>query len=128
MFRRKTFWGFALAASLALCAAPAFASEKFVDSKDAKEKDEPQKFLKDYDKLTKGKDADWVYFPNGSLKSFHTVTVKDTPQARGMLHAVRHLVELKIDPNRSYVRHAGTDLLEPNGVQGLTLTPGSSNN
>jgi large subunit ribosomal protein L30 len=22
----------------------------------------------------------------------HTVTVKDTPQARGMLHAVRHLI------------------------------------
>jgi large subunit ribosomal protein L30 len=25
----------------------------------------------------------------------HTVEVKDTPQARGMLHAVRHLVEVK---------------------------------
>ncbi|HEX2016408.1 MAG TPA: 50S ribosomal protein L30 [Solirubrobacteraceae bacterium] len=24
----------------------------------------------------------------------HTVTVADTPQARGMLHAVRHLVEI----------------------------------
>ena len=24
----------------------------------------------------------------------HTVTVKDTPQARGMLHAVRHLVSV----------------------------------
>ncbi|MCA1646036.1 MAG: YidC/Oxa1 family membrane protein insertase [Chloroflexi bacterium] len=35
-------------------------------------------------------------------------------------------VDLKIDPDRSYVRHAGTDLLEPNGVQGLTLTPGSN--
>ena len=27
----------------------------------------------------------------------HTVTVTDTPQARGMLHAVRHLVEVKED-------------------------------
>jgi large subunit ribosomal protein L30 len=25
----------------------------------------------------------------------HTVTVRDTPQARGMLHAVRHLIEVK---------------------------------
>ena len=25
----------------------------------------------------------------------HTVEVRDTPQARGMLHAVRHLVEVK---------------------------------
>jgi hypothetical protein len=37
-------------------------------------------------------------------------------------------VDLKIDPSRSYVKHAGTDLLEPNGVQGLTLTAGSSAN
>jgi large subunit ribosomal protein L30 len=25
----------------------------------------------------------------------HTVAVSDTPQARGMLHAIRHLVEVK---------------------------------
>ena len=25
----------------------------------------------------------------------HTVAVKDSPQARGMLHAVRHLVEVR---------------------------------
>jgi large subunit ribosomal protein L30 len=25
----------------------------------------------------------------------HTVSVKDSPQARGMLHAVRHLVEVQ---------------------------------
>ena len=28
----------------------------------------------------------------------HTVSVKDTEQARGMLHAVRHLVEVKQAP------------------------------
>jgi large subunit ribosomal protein L30 len=27
----------------------------------------------------------------------HTVQVKDTEQARGMLHAVRHLIEVKED-------------------------------
>jgi hypothetical protein len=70
----------ALASVLMLSARPVEASKggkTFLDSDDAKEKDEPQKFLKDYDKLTKGKDADWVYFPNGSLKSYRTVTVKE---------------------------------------------------
>ena len=69
----------ALAFVLVLSARPAEASKgkTFLDSDDAKEKDEPQKYLKDYDKLTKGKDADWVYFPNGSLKSYRTVTVKE---------------------------------------------------
>ena len=31
----------------------------------------------------------------GLGKIGRTVTVKDTPQARGMLHRVRHLVEVK---------------------------------
>ena len=30
----------------------------------------------------------------------HTVTVKDTPQARGMLHAVRHLVSVSSEEER----------------------------
>ena len=45
-----------------------YAQKSFLSSDDAKEKDEPQKFLPDYDKLVKGKDADWVYFPDGALK------------------------------------------------------------
>jgi hypothetical protein len=55
----------------------AAADQTFLGSDDAKEKDEPQKFLPDYDKLIKGKYADWVYFPKGSLKSYKTVMVKD---------------------------------------------------
>ena len=67
-----------LTAFLVLSARPAEAAKKtFLDSDDAKEKDEPQKYLADYDKLTKGKDADWVYFPGGSLKKGSTVTVKE---------------------------------------------------
>ena len=50
---------------------------KFLDSDDAKERDEPQKFLPDYDKLEKGKDADWVYFPEGSLSKYKTVSVEE---------------------------------------------------
>ena len=52
------------------------ADTKFLGSDDSKERDEPQKFLPDYDKLVKGKDADWVYFPNGALKG-KTVLVKE---------------------------------------------------
>lgn len=63
---------FLVAVSTAL-AAP----KMFVDSDDAKERDEPQKFLKDYDKLVQGKDSDWVYFPNGSLKTYKSVRVND---------------------------------------------------
>ena len=69
----------AVVAFLALSVRPAEGAKgkTFVDSDDAKEKDEPAKFLPDYDKLTKGKDADWVYFPEGSLKKYRTVSVKE---------------------------------------------------
>ena len=69
-------------AGLAVFVAAVFASTlsadtKFINSDDAKERDEPQKFLPDYDKLVKGKDADWVYFPDGDLKKYKTVLVKE---------------------------------------------------
>jgi len=64
-----------LTAVLALAALPALAEKKFLESDDAKEKDEPHTYLPDYDKLTKGKDADWVYFPEGSLSKFKTASV-----------------------------------------------------
>ena len=66
-----------LAGLFALSLTASAADKKFADSEDANQKDEPQKFLPDYDKLVKGKDADWVYFPKGSLKSYKTVMVKD---------------------------------------------------
>ena len=79
MVRNMTrLFAIALTTFLVLSARPAEAARKnFLDSDDAKEKDEPQKYLKDYDKLTKGKDADWVYFPNGALKSYKTVSVRE---------------------------------------------------
>ncbi len=69
----------AAAIALALISSPLLAKggKAFLDSDDAKEANEPQKFLPDYDKLTKGKDADWVYFPEGSLKKYRTVSVKE---------------------------------------------------
>jgi large subunit ribosomal protein L30 len=34
----------------------------------------------------------------------HAVQVQDTPQARGMLHAVRHLVEVRDDEEKARQR------------------------
>lgn len=66
------------AVALVIGVAPVLAKGKsFLESDDAKEANEPAKYLPDYDKLSKGKDADWVYFPEGSLKKYKTVTVKD---------------------------------------------------
>jgi hypothetical protein len=51
-------------------------AKTFLASSDAKEDDEPQAYLPDYSKLVKGDDADWVWFPNGSLKAYKTVLIK----------------------------------------------------
>ena len=77
--RRTIGFTFVAFLALALVAAPALAAKAktFVGSDDSKEADEPAKYLPDYDKLTKGKDADWVYFPEGGLKKYKTVEVKD---------------------------------------------------
>jgi len=79
--------------ALAIGVAPAIGKGKnFLDSDDAKEANEPAKFLPDYDKLTKGKDADWVYFPEGSLKKYRTVRVnKFSENGRG--REARHAAE-----------------------------------
>jgi hypothetical protein len=75
--RRFALLSLASLFALAVSGPAAASSKKFVDSDDAKEKDEPQEYLKNYDKLTKGKEADWVYFTEGvDLKSFKTVSLK----------------------------------------------------
>ncbi|HEY6065237.1 MAG TPA: hypothetical protein VIY96_03720 [Thermoanaerobaculia bacterium] len=79
--------------ALAIGVAPAIGKGKnFQDSDDAKEANEPAKFLPDYDKLTKGKDADWVYFPEGSLKKYRTVQVKEFTE-NGKGREARHAAE-----------------------------------
>jgi hypothetical protein len=68
------------AALLALgLSVPLAAAEKFIDSDDGKKDDEaPQTFLKDYDKLVKGKEADWVSFTEGfDAKAYKTVRIKE---------------------------------------------------
>ena len=68
----------ALVLLAALVALPAFAAEKkFVDDDASKEKDEPTTWLKNYDQLVKGKEADWVFFDGYSAGSHKTVAVKE---------------------------------------------------
>jgi len=52
----------------------------FDKSDDAGKVDEPTKYLPDYDKLTEGGEADWTYFPAGSLKTYKSVSVKTFTQ------------------------------------------------
>jgi hypothetical protein len=80
MFQRSKALSFLVAAAIsAAVSLPAMAgSKKFSDSDDAKKEDEaPQKFLKGYDKLVQGKEADWVWFAEGfDAKAFKTVKIK----------------------------------------------------
>jgi hypothetical protein len=124
MVRHMTrLFAIALTAVLVLSARPAEAAKKtFLDSDDAKERDEPQKYLKDYDKLTKGKDADWVYFPSGSLKSFKTVTVKEFEEngrgreARDAAREGKDYMEQWLDKQGFKVVKSGGDLLVEGNV------------
>ena len=76
VLRRSVVIG--LAGLFALAVSALASDKKFADSEDAHQKDEPQKFLPDYDKLVKGKDADWVYFPDGTaLSKYKTVSVTE---------------------------------------------------
>ena len=98
--------------ALALFASPAAAAKKtFQDSDDAKEANEPAKFLPDYDKLTKGKDADWVYFPDGSLKKYRTVEVKEFVE-NGKGREARHAAEAGKEYMEQWLEKAGYKLAE----------------
>ena len=80
MSRESTLASAAFALAVVALLFPGQASAKgaktFLASDDAKESDEPQAYLPDYAKLVKGADADWVYFPNGSLKPLKTVRIQ----------------------------------------------------
>ncbi len=79
---------------VALAALPAFAGEKRFQGDDAsREKDEPTTWLKDYDKLVEGKEADWVFFDGYSAGSFKSVAVKEfsaTEKDKDARHAAEY--------------------------------------
>jgi hypothetical protein len=113
---------FALAATVLLgvaVSAPALAKKvkTFLDSDDAKEADEPQKFLPDYGKLVEGKDADWVYFPNGSLATYKKVVVNAFASDAVEAHAVeaRHAAEYGPEFMKKWLVKQGFEIVEANG-------------
>jgi len=99
--------------ALGLIASPAVAAKgkSFQGSDDSKEANEPAKFLPDYDKLTKGKDADWVYFPDGSLKKYRTVEVKEFVE-NGKGREARHAAEAGKEYMEQWLEKAGYKLAE----------------
>lgn len=66
-------------AALAMAVAfPVLAGKGFMASDDAKEKDEPTKFLSGYDKLQEGSEADWVWFADGfSPSKYKSVSIPE---------------------------------------------------
>ncbi len=76
-FRRLSLLGLSVLVAGSLALPAAAGSKKFVDSDAAKEKDEPQSFLPDYDKLVEGSEADWVYFNGYDAKAIKTVKIKE---------------------------------------------------
>ncbi len=109
--------------ALAIGVAPALGkNKKFLDSDDAKEANEPVKYLPDYDKLTEGKDADWVYFPEGSLKKYRTVQVKDFVEngkgreAREAARAGREYMEQWLERDGYKLAEKGAELVVEGNV------------
>ena len=89
----------------------------FLKSDDAKEADEPRAFLPDYDKLTKGDAADWIYLPAGSLKTFKSVTVKEFVSNGEGDHKTesRHAAEYGKDYLEKWLRKQGFNVVEKDG-------------
>jgi hypothetical protein len=97
-------------------AGPALAkkAKTFMASDDAKERDEPQKFLPDYDKLVAGDKADWVYLPKGSLKSYNKVFVEEFRSNAYDTHKTdaKYAAEYGPDYLRQWLREAKFDVVE----------------
>lgn len=73
--RRLPLLSFAALMAVGLSVPAAAKSKKFTDDEASKEKDEPTTFLKDYDKLVEGKEADWVFFDGYDAKSYRSVKI-----------------------------------------------------
>ena len=89
-------------------------AKTFLASDDAKESDEPQGYLPDYAKLVKGSDADWVYFPTGSLKSFKTVKIQPFTSNAVDTHKVdgRHAAEFAPDYLKNWLEKQGFKVVD----------------
>jgi hypothetical protein len=82
--KRQTAFFAAVVFAVAAFAAPALAKDKkFTDDDASKQKDEPTTWLKNYDSLVEGKEADWVFFDGFDAKSIKTVKLKDFSSEKG---------------------------------------------
>jgi hypothetical protein len=92
-------------------------AKTFVESDDAKEADEPQKYLPDYGKLVAGKDADWVYFPNGSLAAKKKVVVRPFESNAVDANKVeaRHAAEYAPDFVKKWLGKQGFEAVDSGG-------------
>ena len=110
--RRPYLVLFVAVLAVAIGVAPVLGKGKtFLDSDDAKEANEPAKYLPDYDKLMKGRDADWVYFPEGSLKKYKTVQVKEFTE-NGKGRETRNAAEEGKEYMEQWLERAGYKLAE----------------
>jgi hypothetical protein len=113
MKRHAYVAGVAVAFALAALSWPDQASAKtaktFLASSDAKESDEPQAYLPDYSKLVKGDAADWVCFPNGSLRSYKTVLIKPFTSNAVETHRIdgKHAAEYAPDYLKNWLEKQG---------------------
>jgi hypothetical protein len=89
-------------------------AKTFLASSDAKEGDEPQAYLPDYSKLVKGDDADWVWFPNGSLRSYKMVLIKPFTSNAVDTHKIdgRHAAEYAPDYLKNWLEKQGFQVVE----------------
>ncbi len=89
-------------------------AKTFLASDDAKESDEPQAYLPDYAKLVKGADADWVYFPNGSLKPLKTVRIQPFSSNAVDTHKVdgRHAADFAPDYLKNWLEKQGFKVVD----------------
>ncbi len=121
MTKRTVLSGAVVAAALLglTVSGPALAKggKTFLQSDAAKEADEPQKFLPDYGKLVEGKDADWVFFPNGSLKEKKKVVLKPFQSDAVETHAVdaRHAAEYAPDFLKKWLTKQGFEVVDSDG-------------
>ena len=117
----KRHWLPAGVAALIVLSAVAFPGQAwakkaktFLASSDAKEDDEPQAYLPDYAKLVKGDDADWVYFPDGTLKSYKTVLIKPFTSNAVEAHKVegKHAAEYAQGFMKEWLEKQGFQVVE----------------
>ncbi len=112
-------WPVPTLALAVVLAGPSFAKtpKTFLSSDAAKEADEPQKFLPDYGKLVEGKDADWIFFPTGSLKEKKKVVLKPFQSNAVETHAVdaRHAAEYAPDFLKKWLTKQGFEVVDSDG-------------